>query len=74
MTAAAANGRVNVAVFLQDQLLLDLERQTEETDEAHDKADDRVKELNATEGRAANRRTEIILSPDLKEIYKLLEQ
>jgi chemotaxis protein MotB len=28
----------------------------------------------ATEGRAANRRTEIILSPDLKEIYKLLEQ
>jgi chemotaxis protein MotB len=29
---------------------------------------------DATEGRAANRRTEIILSPDLKEIYKLLEQ
>ena len=28
----------------------------------------------ATEGRAANRRTEVILSPDLKEIYKLLEQ
>jgi len=28
---------------------------------------------DATEGRAANRRTEIILSPDLKEIYKLLE-
>lgn len=27
----------------------------------------------ATEGRAANRRTEVILSPDLKEIYKLLE-
>ena len=27
----------------------------------------------AIEGRAANRRTEIILSPDLKEIYKLLE-
>jgi len=27
----------------------------------------------ANEGRAANRRTEIILSPDLKEIYKLLE-
>ncbi len=27
----------------------------------------------AVEGRAANRRTEIILSPDLKEIYKLLE-
>ncbi|MCL4481917.1 MAG: OmpA family protein [Bacteroidetes bacterium] len=29
---------------------------------------------DAIEGRAANRRTEIILSPDLKEIYKLLEQ
>lgn len=30
---------------------------------------------NATpEGRAANRRTEIILSPDLKELYTLLEQ
>jgi len=29
---------------------------------------------DATEGRASNRRTEIILSPDLKEIYKLLEQ
>jgi len=30
---------------------------------------------NATaEGRADNRRTEIILSPDLKEIYKLLDQ
>ena len=28
---------------------------------------------DAIEGRAANRRTEIILSPDLKEIYKLLE-
>lgn len=28
----------------------------------------------ATEGRAANRRTEVILSPDLKEIYKLLDQ
>jgi chemotaxis protein MotB len=27
----------------------------------------------AIEGRAANRRTEVILSPDLKEIYKLLE-
>ena len=27
----------------------------------------------AIEGRAANRRTEIILSPDLKEIYKLLD-
>jgi chemotaxis protein MotB len=27
----------------------------------------------ANEGRAANRRTEVILSPDLKEIYKLLE-
>ena len=52
LTTAAANGHVNVAMFLQDQLLLDLERQTEETDEAHDKADDRAKELNATDGRA----------------------
>jgi len=26
------------------------------------------------EGRAGNRRTEIILSPDLKELYKLLYQ
>jgi len=26
------------------------------------------------EGRAGNRRTEVILSPDLKELYKLLEQ
>ena len=39
-------------MFLQDQLLLDLERQTAATNEAHDKADDRAKELNATEGRA----------------------
>jgi len=27
-----------------------------------------------TEGRAGNRRTEVILSPDLKELFKLLEQ
>ncbi|MFZ4398933.1 MAG: OmpA/MotB family protein [Bacteroidales bacterium] len=33
-----------------------------------------VKTNESAEGRAANRRTEIILSPDLKEIYKLLEQ
>jgi len=26
------------------------------------------------EGRAGNRRTEIILAPDLKELYKLLNQ
>jgi chemotaxis protein MotB len=32
-----------------------------------------VMDNGATEGRAANRRTEVILSPDLKEIYKLLE-
>ena len=32
-----------------------------------------VMDNDATEGRAANRRTEVILSPDLKEIYKLLE-
>ena len=32
-------------------------------------------DTNATpEGRARNRRTEIILSPNLDEIYKLLEQ
>ncbi len=32
-------------------------------------------ELNeTTEGRAANRRTEIILSPDLNQLYKLLDQ
>ena len=33
-----------------------------------------VKSNENTEGRAANRRTEIILSPDLNEIYKLLNQ
>jgi len=33
-----------------------------------------VKPNDTAEGRAANRRTEIILSPDLKELYKLLEQ
>jgi chemotaxis protein MotB len=32
-----------------------------------------VKENETAEGRAGNRRTEVILSPDLKEIYKLLE-
>ena len=32
-----------------------------------------VKENDTVEGRAGNRRTEVILSPDLKEIYKLLE-
>ena len=32
-----------------------------------------VKPNDTTEGRAANRRTEVILSPDLKELYKLLE-
>ena len=32
-----------------------------------------VKSNSTTEGRAANRRTEVILSPDLKELYKLLE-
>jgi chemotaxis protein MotB len=31
-----------------------------------------VKSNDTVEGRAANRRTEIILSPDLKELYKLL--
>jgi chemotaxis protein MotB len=29
---------------------------------------------DTVEGRAGNRRTEVILSPDLKELYKLLEQ
>jgi len=33
-----------------------------------------VKSNETVEGRAANRRTEIILSPDLKEIFKLLYQ
>ena len=32
-----------------------------------------IKENETAEGRASNRRTEVILSPDLKEIYKLLE-
>jgi chemotaxis protein MotB len=33
-----------------------------------------VKTNETAEGRASNRRTEVILSPDLKELYKLLEQ
>ena len=33
-----------------------------------------VKGNDTPEGRAANRRTEIILSPDLKELFKILEQ
>ena len=33
-----------------------------------------VKTNDTPEGRAANRRTEVILSPDLKELYKLLYQ
>jgi len=33
-----------------------------------------VKGNETVEGRAANRRTEIILSPDLKELFKILEQ
>jgi len=33
-----------------------------------------VKPNDTTEGRAGNRRTEVILSPDLKELYKLLDQ
>ena len=32
-----------------------------------------VKGNETTEGRAANRRTEVILSPDLKELFKILE-
>jgi chemotaxis protein MotB len=32
-----------------------------------------IKDNDTVEGRAGNRRTEVILSPDLKEIYKLLE-
>jgi chemotaxis protein MotB len=33
-----------------------------------------VQSNETADGRAANRRTEVILSPDLKELYKLLEQ
>lgn len=33
-----------------------------------------VKPNDTVEGRAGNRRTEVILSPDLKELYKLLDQ
>lgn len=33
-----------------------------------------VKPNDSAEGRSANRRTEIILSPDLKELFKILEQ
>lgn len=33
-----------------------------------------LKANETAEGRAGNRRTEVILSPDLKELYKLLEQ
>jgi len=33
-----------------------------------------VKENETAEGRAGNRRTEVILSPDMKELYKLLYQ
>lgn len=33
-----------------------------------------VKTNETAEGRAGNRRTEVILSPDLKELYKLLDQ
>lgn len=33
-----------------------------------------VKENDTAEGRASNRRTEVILSPDMKELYKLLYQ
>jgi chemotaxis protein MotB len=33
-----------------------------------------VKSNETAEGRAANRRTEVILSPDLKELYKLLSE
>ena len=33
-----------------------------------------VKPNDTVEGRASNRRTEVILSPDLKELYKLLDQ
>ena len=33
-----------------------------------------IKANETAEGRAGNRRTEVILSPDLKELYKLLDQ
>lgn len=33
-----------------------------------------IKTNETEEGRAGNRRTEVILSPDMKELYKLLEQ
>ena len=33
-----------------------------------------VKTNETTEGRAGNRRTEVILSPDLNELFKLLDQ
>jgi chemotaxis protein MotB len=33
-----------------------------------------VKANDSAEGRAGNRRTEVILSPDLKELYRLLDQ
>jgi len=33
-----------------------------------------VKPNDSVEGRASNRRTEVILSPDLKELFKLLDQ
>lgn len=33
-----------------------------------------IKENETTEGRSGNRRTEVILSPDLKELYNLLNQ
>lgn len=33
-----------------------------------------VKENETEEGRAGNRRTEVILSPDMKELYKLMDQ
>ena len=33
-----------------------------------------IKTNDTAEGRASNRRTEVILSPDLKELYKLLDQ
>jgi chemotaxis protein MotB len=33
-----------------------------------------VKSNDTPDGRAGNRRTEIILSPDLNELFKLLDQ
>jgi chemotaxis protein MotB len=33
-----------------------------------------LKTNETPEGRASNRRTEVILSPDLNELYKLLDQ